>query len=255
MGRPANPFSQAALWCGYWLGKIELFATVASAACLALGGGILANNWVAGAVLIGVGAAIPGFILYWKRKGRALDDTALGRERLLEEKPHPLLERAASAVPLPRNERTTEARRAAEKAVDDLAWAFGTVPGVRTVVFGVSDDGKRMSPLFHAGRQHRPGDFVRGTPRGDRAFEVLEGKEPYVSVSDLTKVDTEAWAGSGEGYETFITAPIRSSDDGLGLLTIDAAQAGTLDKRHAATLSLFAATLAVLFAEAARGGR
>ena len=255
MGRPKNPISQTALWFGYWLARFEIFAAVVSAVCLALGGGIVAAQPIVGALLILVGAALPGLILYWKRKGSAVDDATAAREKLLEEKLHPLLERTASAVGLVRNERGREASRAAEKTVDDLAWAFGTVPHVRVVIFRVSDDGNRMIPRFAAGRQDRPGDFVRGTPRGDKAFEVLRGKDPYLRVANLDTENPETWAGSGVGYRTFITAPIRDLDNGYGLLTVDAPKAHTLDKRHGGTLSLFAATLAVLFAEATRGGR
>jgi hypothetical protein len=244
-----------ALWLGYWVDRYEPWALVISTACVAVGGGIFTQAILLGLAIILFGGLIPAVGLYWKRKGGALDDTAAGRERLLEGVLQPLLVRTASVVSMQKDEREREAKRAAEKVVDDLRWAFGTVPEVRTVVYGVSDDGQRMVPLFHAGRPSDPGNFVRGTPRGDKAFEVLRGKEPYISVRDLDTDRPAQWAGSGAGYRTFITAPIRSREDGFGLLTIDAPTAGTLDSRHARTLSLFAATLGVLFAEAARTTR
>ncbi|MCV7006756.1 hypothetical protein [Mycobacterium gordonae] len=244
-----------ALWLGYWLDEFKIFALAVSAACLASGGGVLAVAWVAGLVLIVVGAAIPALQLYWARQGATLDETTAGREKLLEEVLQPLLELGASVALVPaKNDRVAAALNAARQAVRDLTFrAFGTIPGIRTVVYNVSDDQTKMVPLYTAGRPDRPGDFVKGTPRGDKAFQVLCGKDPFVFAPDLDRGSPVEWAGSGVGYKTFITAPIRSQDDGYGLLTIDAPVAGTLDKRHGATLSLFAATLGVLFAEAIRG--
>lgn len=253
MASPGHP----GLWAGYWLDRLSPWSLAVAGIALAVGGAQLQWPWYrlvfGGVVPILVGVMIPALLEYWKRKGASIDEVAEARETLLEGKLYPLLERTADVATLGRSERKEAADRAADKAVNDLAWAFGTIPGVRAVVFVVSDDKDSMTPLYHAGRQQRPGDFVRGTARGDRAFQLLEeGVKPFVTVDDLSTAPGD-WGGSGEGYSTFITAPIRSSK-GLtfGLLTLDAEHAGSLDGRHGATLALFAAALGVLFAEAAR---
>ncbi|OWY79190.1 hypothetical protein B9C99_24025 [Rhodococcus sp. BUPNP1] len=104
------------------------------------------------------------------------------------------------------------------------------------------------------GRDQQPKSFERGSARGDKAFKVLEMAGPYRFAADLDQVgQQEEWEGSGDGYRTFITAPIRSLEKGFGLLTIDAPRAGDLDDRHGQTIALYASALAVAYAEAKRG--
>lgn len=253
---PDNPVKTLAMFVGYHVERRAPLALAISTVLLAGGGAVLTANLAVGVPMVVVGAGIPGLQQYWTRKSDSADDVAAAREKLLlEQELQPLLEYAATATNHPRAERRKDAEKAAARAVAGLRNVFTTVRGVRVVVFVVSADGQRMCPLQPGGRQDRPGPFVRGTPRGDKAFEVLEDpRKNFIIVPDLDKAAPEEWEGTGEGYRTFISAPIRSQEDGYGLLTIDAPDPGSLDDRHASTVALFAAALGVLYAEAARGG-
>lgn len=251
---PVNPIKATGRWLGYYGLRFEPIVLVVSAIGLAVGGGIWAEN-VGFALLVIVFSAclpLPGFL--WRRRTDADDVTSDARELLLEESLRPLLELGATTTSEPKAKRVTTAEAAAQRVSLDLRNAFSDIDGIRVVVFRVSEDGTQMTPFPPAGRQSRPGPFERGTARGDKAFSVLEGRDPYVMVEDLAKADPNEWQGTGDGYATFVSAPIRSSSEGLGMLTVDAPKAGALDARHGSTLALFAAALGVLFAEAVRGG-
>ncbi len=215
-----------------------------------MGGG----NWIGALGIAVVSAALPLPGFFWRKRLSSDDERGDARDRLLEESLRPLLELAATSTSQPRAARQRAAQSAADNAVRDLRNAFSDVSGIRVVVFKISDAGDAMLPYAQAGRQDRPGPFERGTARGDKAFAVLEGSRPYVIVENLDHVDPEEWQGTGTGYRTFISAPIRSADEGLGLLTVDAPVASALDARHGSTLVLFAAAVGVFFAEATRSG-
>lgn len=251
---PANPFLGLVMWASYWADRGEPWVLSIASVGLAIGGGLFSTKPVLSVLVILLSAFLPVPGLLWRR--RAADDevTSDARELLLEESLRPLLQLAASTTSKPRSERAAEAAFSAAQVAKDLRNAFNDIAGVRVVVFRVSDEGTAMDPLELAGRQQRPGPFIQGTGRGDKAFAVLAGPRPYVMVEDLAKARVLEWEGTGEGYATFISAPIRSNSEGFGMLTLDAPRAGSLDARHGATLALFAAALGVLFAEAARSG-
>lgn len=254
---PANPAKAFWRWLGYWGDELEPYVLVVSAIGLAIAGGLWTVNVVLSVILIVLFAALPLPGILWRRRAANDDVTSDARELLLEESLRPLLELAASTTSLPKVKRESQARLAAAQVSKDLRNAFSDIAGVRVVVFQVSDDNPssaEMRPFPPAGRQDRPGPFVQGTARGDKAFSVLAGPRPYVMVEDLAQADPDEWQGTGDGYATFVSAPIRSETEGLGMLTVDAPAAGALDARHGSTLALFAAALGVLFAEAVRSG-
>lgn len=218
-----------------------------------VGSGIVGSvPWVGGAC-ISVSVLTFGSLLYWRSASDLLDDTLAARELLLEESLSPILEQLADTPAQRATLRRGTAERLTARACTDLAKAFATVSGVRVCVFNISDDAQRMTCVEKAGRNQRPKNFEVGTVRGDKAFEILNTPLPYLFAANLDdKAAQVEWAGSGDGYRTFITAPIRSSNTGFGLLTIDAPTAGDLDDGHGRTVALYAATLAVAYAEAAR---
>lgn len=119
--------------------------------------------------------------------------------------------------------------------------------GVRVVIFAVTEDQSTMEVVFRAGRDQVPNPFVRGNPRGDKAFRVLESRKP-IHVEDLTKLHRNTWAGSGEGYKTFITVPIFDSYGAFGMLSIDAPEPASLDRSDILFQQLVASMLALAFA-------
>lgn len=249
MQEPPNPLTATVRWLGYMTHRYEPVALLVSGISLTIGGALLQWSWYVASVPIVVGAAIPGLALFWARRITAHDDVVQAREKLLDEALAPLLEFAATVTNRPRAVRRKDAEMAASNASRDLKNAFDSVPDVRVVVFVVSDDGSALMPFAPSGRQVRPRPLERGTPRGDRAFAVLERlAERFVIEEVPISPDDPTF-----GYETRLTVPIRSTVDGYGLLTIDAPGTAALDRSHGTTVALFAAALGVLFAEAARG--
>lgn len=250
---PQNPAVAAWRWLGYWGDRGEPLVTTATLLGTTGGAaGLSTSGWWW--ILIVVAALLPIPGVFWRKRAGEDDERADARERLMEESLPRLLELAAATSSQPRSERARVLESAVHRVVGDLRNAFDDVSGVRVVVFRISDDGTQMIPFEPAGRNDRPNPFVRGTERGDKAFAVLNWPNSYVMVQDLSKTAPGEWAGTADGYSTFITAPIRSSNEGFGLLTVDAPAPGSLEERHASTLALFASALGVFFAEATRSG-
>lgn len=251
---PVNPFTASWRWAGYRGDQHGAILQILSALGIALGG-VLSTYflWIGILVMLAMaGLLVPG--IFWRRRADRDDLEGDSRELLLEQSLRPLLELASETTSKPRRQRSETMKSAVDRVSRDIRGAFDDVEGVRVVVFQVSDDGLKMTPYAPAGRQDRPGPFERETPRGEKAFDVLGGKRAFVAVDDLSTTDPDEWQGSGDGYSTFISAPIRNSELGMGLLTMDAPKAGSLPARHGSTLALFAAALGVLMAEAARSG-
>lgn len=250
---PLNPVIAFWRWLGYWGDRGEpLVSTATLLGTTGGAAGLATSGWWW--ILIVVAALLPIPGVFWRKRAGADDERADARERLMEESLPRLLELAATTTSQPRAARLRVSESAVHRVVGDLRNAFDDVPGVRVVVFRISDDGEQMIPFPPAGRNDRPNPFVRGTERGDKAFAVLEDDKSYVMVPDLSTTAPGEWAGTGDGYLTFITAPIRSLDEGFGLLTVDAPAPGSLEERHGSTLALFASALGVFFAEATRSG-
>lgn len=206
---PLNPLIAAWRWLGYWGDRGEPFVTTATLLGTTGGAAGLATSgwwWV----LIVFAALLPVPGVFWRKKAGADDERADVRERLMEESLPRLLELAATTTSQSRSERARVLESAVHRVVGDLRNAFDDVLGVRVVVFRISDDGTQMIPFEPAGRNDRPSPFVRGTERGDKAFAVLSGEKSYVMVQDLSKTAPGEWAGTADGYSTFVTAPIRS---------------------------------------------
>ena len=246
---PANPL----LWLGYKLSRFQKTSETLSFSAGLIGSGTVSSAPWFGGICITVSVLTFGSLLYWRSASDTLDDTLAARELLLEESLSPMLEQLADTHAQGAMDRRGTAEKLTARACTDLNKAFATVPGVRVCVFRIADDARRMTCVEKAGRNQRPKNFERGTVRGDKAFGVLNTPLPYLFAANLDDEAVQAdWAGSGDGYRTFITAPIRSSDTGFGLLTIDAPTAGHLDDGHGRTVALYAATLAVAYAAAAR---
>ena len=240
------------LWLGSRFARRQKTSEVASVGAGLLGSGVVSSAPAVGGPLIVVAVVIFASLLRWRSESDSLDETLSARELLLEEWLSPFLEELATNVPRSMELRRETASKLTDRACAQLAGAFATIIGVRVCVFRVSDDAQTMTCAAKGGRNQRPHEFVRGTNRGDKAFALFDDPFPYIFAPDLDSEDVaDEWAGSGDGYRTFITAPIRSTDSGFGLLTIDAQKAGDLDHRHGRTIALYAAALAVAYAEEA----
>jgi hypothetical protein len=123
------------------------------------------------------------------------------------------------------------------------------VDRLRAVVYQLDPSG--MSAVAYAGRGDKPSPFLRGTDRGDYALQMIEeGGDCF--EPDTNAAENPAYAGSGSGYEAYISASIRTDADGFGMVTVDAPQAGDLVDTDRQIVLLVADLLAIAFAEADR---
>ena len=133
---------------------------------------------------------------------------------------------------------------AAEMAAKDLACkVYGDLTGIRFVVYGVSDDGRELSVLAHAGRTDTPRPFSASDERGRAAFEELETIDGHTFRPD----------SPGTTYVGYLAAPIRSTNQAFGMITMDATSTDLLEASDGPLLEIVASALSHFFAEAARG--
>lgn len=152
-----------------------------------------------------------------------------------------------------KTERYADFRTLVKQALDGICFMLhGDIDGVRAVVYQVAPDEESMQVVDFSSKGHRmdPQPFVRGNERGDKAFATLvRGEAIFV---DSIALAPDEWAGSGTGYNTFITTPIRSRTEGFGLLTVDAPETDSLTEDDENDLRLIAGILAMIFAEELR---
>lgn len=137
------------------------------------------------------------------------------------------------------------------QAVSAITWlVHSDVQGIRAVVYKVDNEGTGLEVVRWKSRGHRkdPKPFVAGTDRAAKAFGLME-RGGTLFVDDIAKAPALEWAGSGDGYNTFITSVIDSPTASYGLLTVDAPSTDDLTEDDENDLRLIAGILALLFAE------
>jgi len=137
------------------------------------------------------------------------------------------------------------------QAVDAIVWVVhADVIGLRAVVYEVNDTDDGLTVVrWNSNRpRSRPKPFVPGTDRAIKAMKLLERGET-VFVDDIANASADEWAGSGVGYNTFITSVIASRTGSYGLLTVDAPETDDLTEDDENDLRLIAGILAMVFAE------
>lgn len=257
---PMNPFMATWNWLAFWCnsnpGWSGSIATLSGVLCGSALPHAFDGFWSFSLVVVTAALTVlpPVATTYWSRKSDVDEDATAARERVMDEAIPPLLEEACQLSTTRAGERIKALKNASRTVAKDLIVAYALVPNVRAVVYQVSDDGNKMTVLARAGRNQKPQPFVRGTSRGDKAFKVLSMPSNFEFVADLSQAPA-SWEGSGKGYKTFISAPIRVGEFGFGMLTLDAPNVGDLDSRDGSTVSLLAAALSIYFSEATRSTR
>ncbi|WP_155855309.1 GAF domain-containing protein [Actinotalea ferrariae] len=210
-----------------------------------------------GSVVLGL-AALPEIAAAWWRheEEKANGNAVAEAQVLLGQALTPLADLTASLAQGEANPNGIFARACQHAAASCLV-PFRDRLDVRALVFAVSEDQQSMTCVAHSGRLPKSEGFRQGTTRGNSAFKVLFGGEP-VHVDDIAEErlrSPRAWMGSGNGYDTFITAPIAVGEKGYGLLTVDAPGPGAFSRTDVLLVQLVASMLAGLFAEYANRRR
>jgi len=158
---------------------------------------------------------------------------------------------AADLADMRKAERSAAFGELVNQAVTAIAWVVHEdIPGLRAVVYKVDDDGEGLTVVRWNSRGYRlsPNPFVPGTERAIKALALLE-RGGSLFVDNIANAPADEWAGSGVGYNTFITSVISSPTGSYGLLTVDAPETDDLTEDDENDLRLIAGVLAMIFAE------
>ena len=206
--------------------------------------------WLAAGVVGLVVVVLLPFAREWAgRAERQLETTEAAHLRVtIRNALQPLAENIALMPRMSPGKREAHLLVVAETAVAALRLVLDGVEGLRAVVYRLNEAETRMTCMAYHGRGGRnPADFVSGTARGDSAIDLVLNAR-LVFEPDLSALSESEYAGSGEGYRTFISVSIHNDEDAFGMLTVDAPQAGSLVALDAHVLEVVADMLAIAFA-------
>lgn len=135
-------------------------------------------------------------------------------------------------------------RAVAEKAVGSLLLLFSG-RSLRAVVFTVEDDNKGMDVLAYSGRSDRPTGFRFRTDKGRAVLASLNSAEP--TIENAMSMNSDSWGGSGDKYESFVSARIESRGSVYGMLNVDSREKGVFDESDGRVVELTARVLTVAY--------
>ena len=177
-----------------------------------------------------------------------LFDSVVAQQDLMSDLLGEVARSVASMTRRPKSERATHFLRLAQQVVDAARAAYREVTGLRCVIYSLDDAGTSLHPQVFAtvGHREHPKPLLARTERGDQAVQLVHaGGHMFVeSIKDAPN----QWKGSGVGYDTFLSIPIRSSNTAYGLLTVDAPNTGDITPAIVATWRLAASVMATAFA-------
>ncbi|WP_224278710.1 hypothetical protein [Nocardioides lacusdianchii] len=206
--------------------------------------------------LVGFGLCLAAGALMWLRESgvrtwRAASELEAGRLYVaMKDALQPVAELIAAMPAKTKRQREAEAEKVATQATGALTLLLKDVDRLRAVVYQLQDSGDMTAVAYH-GRADTPSPFLKATPRGDLALKMVsDGKDWF--EKDTSAATNQAYAGSGAGYQTYISAAIRSDTDGFGMVTVDAPNPGDLVETDRQIVLLVADLLAIAFAEADR---
>lgn len=166
----------------------------------------------------------------------------------------PLLRSLSRLADLSAAEKRKKVKQTIAQVSTAKAKLFPDLDDVRIVVFQIWPTGDsqvlELHPLDHYGRSEDvPSSFLSNVPgRGVRVFEWLNSTNPKPKfVPDCSKEIDPSWAGTGNGYRTFISVPIVANGRPLGMITVDSPQPGDLDETDIPLLQVLAHALATAF--------
>ncbi|HEY3013469.1 MAG TPA: GAF domain-containing protein [Nocardioides sp.] len=192
--------------------------------------------------------ALLGLLRRW---ARALDarvdlDAAAQLRVALQDALQPLAENIAMLPALPKRRRHEQLKLVCTEAASALTMILRGVDRVRAVIYELNEDGTEMPPVAHHGRGDNARTFVRGTPRGDNAIDLVL-RARTVFYEDLANGERPVFVEGAVEYKTFISVAIHAHGEGYGMLTVDAPRAGALTHLDQHVVKVIAAELAIAF--------
>lgn len=205
--------------------------------------------WVIAGALV---ALLGGLIQVVKEIGKAreLDSASQEAQRLriaMKDALQPVAELIADMPSKTPKDRQHAVTGVAQQAVSALTLLLKDVDRLRAVVYRLDDNG--MSRIAYNGRGNTPKPFLKSTERGRLACQmVADGRSHF--EPDISKASSDGYKGSGNDYETFISAAICTGDTGYGMVTVDAPNANDLVDTDRQIVCVVADLLAIAFAVA-----
>jgi hypothetical protein len=132
--------------------------------------------------------------------------------------------------------------------VNALSRVYSKVADVRTIIYEMSADQDEMWPVQHAGERRPSGKFTLQDQRGQDAIQFVLTDKGAKLEEDIKRNTGGNWSGRGDGYRTYIAAPVVSSSGFHGMITIDAPNPGDLTQHDKRVIDLAANILSVGFA-------
>jgi len=143
--------------------------------------------------------------------------------------------------------RDRDLQRLQGQAISVVLFAAAEVLGaqrLRSCYFAL-DGPDRLRPVAFHGRAEQPRTtFVRGTPLGDVALELLRERTDLF-CRDVTTGTLPGWQPGGHEYRTFLAVPVATEARSFGILTIDGVLVGDLTEDDLTAARVFARLLAV----------
>lgn len=234
----------------WWAPIATLVLAIAGTVCITIGQDLAdKSDWA----WVGIGALLAlvgGLIQLAREIGKAgeIDSASQEAKRLriaMKDALQPVAELIADMPGKTPKDRTRALDAVAHQSVSALTLLLKDVDRLRAVVYQL--DGEGMSHVAYHGRGSTPNPFLETTDRGRLACQMVsEGKNHF--EPDISKASSDGYKGTGNGYQTFISAAICTGDTGYGMLTVDAPNANDLVDTDRQIVCLVADLLAVAFA-------
>ncbi|MBU3995725.1 MAG: GAF domain-containing protein [Actinobacteria bacterium] len=165
----------------------------------------------------------------------------------------PSLRSVGRLATVPSTQRAEQFTKMVSQVLMARSTLFAGKAGVRMVVYeceGSRRGNRSLTPFDHDGRSANiPTPFEsKQIGRGSKVFEWLDSKNPTARfVANSEDEPDKDWAGTGNGYRTYISVPIRIRDEVFGMLTVDAPNPGDLDETDISMIEVLAQILAIAF--------
>lgn len=207
------------------------------------------SDWawvVAGAAV----ALLGGLLQLVRERGKAaeLDSAAQEAKRLrvaMKDALQPVAELIADMPGKTPAARTLALEAVAHQAVSALTLLLKDVDRLRAVVYQLDDEG--MSYVAYHGRGNTPNPFLSTTERGRLACAMVAAGRTHFEP-DIAQARSDAYRGTGNGYQTFISAAICTGDTGYGMVSVDAPHPHDLVDTDLQIVCVVADLLAIAFA-------
>lgn len=204
-------------------------------------------RWVVAGSVVALGG---GGIQVLREVGTAdaLDSASQEAKRLriaMKDALQPVAELIADLPAKTPRERVRGLEAVAQQAASALTLLLKDVDRVRAVVYQLDEEG--MSHLAYHGRGNTPNPFPISTERGRLACQMVADGASHFEP-DIRRASSDAYRGTGNGYETYISAAICTGSSGYGMVTVDAPNANDLVDTDRQIVCLVADLLAVAFA-------